>query len=230
MNRQSVIPMDGAELFSLENFVGDENRMLVSELTELVTGIRQSRVIYIWGQPGSGKTHLLHACSLQNQRLGRTSTYCSLEGMDAKRHIAGVSDPNSLVCIDDLENMELEGTMQETLFHMVQLLQTGKGSLLVSGNCQLAEIGLTLKDLESRLSSGGTFPINPLSDEEKKEALRSRAIQKGFVLDEQVLNYILIHYSRKARDLFDLLDRLGNESLRNHRKITIPFIRKLLNQ
>ncbi|MCY4051899.1 MAG: DnaA regulatory inactivator Hda [Gammaproteobacteria bacterium] len=230
MNRQSVIPMDETELLSLENFVGDENRMLIAELTGLITGIRQSRVIYIWGQPGSGKTHLLRACCFENQRLGQTSIYCSLEGIDTENHIAGISDPNSLVCIDDLDAIELAGQMQKILFHMVQFLQAGGGCLLVSGNCQLTEIGLTLKDLESRLNSGGIFRINPLNDEEKKDALRTRAIQKGFVLDEQVLNYILIHYSRKVRDLFDLLDRLGNESLRSRRKITIPFIRKLFNQ
>ncbi|MCY4226355.1 MAG: DnaA/Hda family protein [Gammaproteobacteria bacterium] len=230
MNRQTVIPMDEMGIFSLDNFAGQANRVLIADLREFVSGTRQSRVMYVWGQPGSGKTHLLHACSVENQRLGMTSAYCSLGGMGGKNLIAGISDPSSLVCIDDLDCIEQEGDVQEALFHTCQLLQAGKGRLLVSGNCRLAEIGLTLKDLESRLNSGGMFRILPLSDEEKKDALRSRSVQKGFVLEEPALNYILINYSRQVGDLFDLLDRLGRESLRRQRKITVPFIRQLISR
>lgn len=222
--------MDEREIFSLDNFAGHANRVLIAELREFVSGARQSRVMYVWGQPGSGKTHLLHACSVENQRLGLASIYCSLEGLNSENNIAAISDPDSLVCIDDLDSIELGGDMQEALFHSYQLLQAGKGRLLVSGNCRLTEIGLTLEDLESRLYSGGVFPICPLSDEEKKEALRSRAIQKGFVLGEPALNYVLINYSRQVGDLFDLLDRLGSESLRSHRKITVPFVRELISR
>ncbi len=227
MNRQTVIPMNEGEILSLDNFVGDANRVLIAGLKELVSGDRQSRVIYVWGNPGSGKTHLLHACCVENRSLGHASIYCSLAGMHSAETITGISDPNSLVCIDDLDSIDLNGDMQEVLYHAYQFLHAGQGRLLVSGNCRLAEIGITLEDLESRLYSGGTFRIYPLSDEEKKDALRSRAIQRGFALDEPVLSYILINYSRQVRDLFDLLDRLGSESLRHRRKITIPFIREL---
>ncbi len=217
-------------IFSLDNFAGLANQVLIAELRRFVSGARQSRVMYVWGQSGAGKTHLLHACSVANQHLGRTSIYCSLEGTGSEDNIAGISDPDSLVCIDDLDSIELGGDMQELLFHACQLLQAGKGRLLVSGNCRLTEIGLALEDLESRLYSGGMFQIHPLSDEEKKDALRSRAIQKGFVIDEPVINHILINYSRQVGDLFDLLDRLGSESLRHRRKITVPFVRKLISR
>ena len=224
------MPMDELEIFSLDNFAGHANRGLIAELRDFVSGTRQSRVMYVWGQSGSGKTHLLHACSIENQRLGLTSIYCSMEGVNSENRITGISDPNSLVCIDDLDSIELDGDMQESLFHAYQLLQAGQGRLLVSGNCRLTEIGLLLEDLESRLYSGGMFRIYPLRDEEKKDALRARAIQKGFVIGEPALNYILVNYSRQVRDLFDLLDRLGSESLRHHRKITVPFVRELIGR
>lgn len=228
MNRQTVIALDEGGLFTLENFAGQENKLLIAELRELVTGHRPSRVMYVWGPPGSGKSHLLNACCRENRAMDRTSHYLSLESEVGTQKILEIVDPNSLVCIDNLECIDRHGDMQEALYHVYELQRAGQGRLLACGSSPLTEIELTLKDLESRLSSGGVFQISPLNDEEKKEALRIRAKQKGFALDDAVLNYILLHYSRQARDLFDLLDRLGSESLRHHRKITVPFIKDVI--
>ncbi|MYJ52038.1 MAG: DnaA regulatory inactivator Hda, partial [Gammaproteobacteria bacterium] len=188
-----------------------------------------ARIMYVWGPPGSGKTHLLNASCIENRRSGRSSYYLSLEeGPDSG--IGCLTDHDSLVCIDNLECIDLDGDMQEALFHTYEMLHAGQGRMLVSANRPLAEIGLTLRDIDSRLSSGGVFQIHPLSDEEKKDALRRRAKDKGFALDDAVINYILAHHSRQPRDLFGLLDRLGSESLRHQRKITVPFMKDLLRE
>lgn len=228
MSRQTVLPLDAGGLSSLDSFAGSRNRPLVAELKLLVAGARQPRIMYVWGPPGSGKTHLLNASCIENRRSGRSSYYLSLEeGADSKA-ISCLTDHDSLVCIDNLECLDLDGGMQEVLFHTYEMLYAGQGLMLASGNRPLAEIGLTLRDLDSRLSNGGVFQIHPLSDEEKKDALRRRAKDKGFALDDAVINYILAHHSRQPRDLFGLLDRLGSESLRHQRKITIPFTKDLL--
>ena len=230
MNRQTVIPLDERGTFSLDNFAGNANKVLVAEMKELASGIRLSRIMYVWGKPGTGKTHLLNASCSENRRLGGVSFYLSLEVADSQDKIAAMTDPDALVCIDNLHSIDLGGGLQESLFHVCQNLHAGQGRLLVCGSCPLGEINLSLKDLESRLSSGGMFQIRPLSDEEKKEALQSRAKQRGIALQNSVLNYILINYSRQTQDLFDLLDCIGSESLRHQRRITVPFVRELIGR
>jgi DnaA family protein len=47
---------------TLENFIPGANAELLARLRELKSGRFKEAVLYLWGEPGSGKTHLLRAC------------------------------------------------------------------------------------------------------------------------------------------------------------------------
>ena len=89
--------------------------------------------------------------------------------------------------------------------------------------------GLELKDLVSRLSIGGVFNLHVLGDNEKADLLKNQGQKRGFSLDDKVIRYIMTHYSRDLRSLFAVLDKLDSASLKQKRKITIPFIRSILD-
>lgn len=48
---------------SLENFVAGDNAELLARLRELATGRLSESIVYLWGAPGSGRSHLLAACA-----------------------------------------------------------------------------------------------------------------------------------------------------------------------
>lgn len=48
---------------TLENFVPGDNAELLERLRELAAGRLAESIVYLWGEPGSGRSHLLTACA-----------------------------------------------------------------------------------------------------------------------------------------------------------------------
>ena len=228
MSRQTVIPIGIEDDTSLESFYSERNQPLIAQLNHLIAGERPSRVLYLWGNSGSGKTHLLDACCTAAEKSGIQNMYLSLkQDSDPLQNLDRVAG-GALVCVDDLDQVAGLEQVQKLIFSLYEKIITSTGTLIVSGNCSLSAMGLELKDLESRLSSGGIFKLYGLSDEEKREALKQRALRRGFILDDSVVTFIMTHFQRDTKTLFALLDKLDSASLQAHRKVTIPLVKTLM--
>ena len=231
MNEQIVIPISAADEVTLQNFLGKDNGILLGELDILARGMRACNVLFLWGDRGCGKTHLLNASCGAAREYGKRGVYLNMQQQatngDSMLDLDNLT-PETLVCIDDLDCVADSASQQQSLFAVYERVIGQGGAILVSASKPLKELNLSLKDLESRLSVGGIYQISELSDAEKCTALQQRAENRGFRLANNVMAFILSHYSRDTRSLFALLDRLDNASLRNHRKITIPFIKSLI--
>ena len=59
--------------------------------------------------------------------------------------------------------------------------------------------------------------------------MRLLAEERGFALGDDVLAWLLAHFSRDLGRLIALLDRLDRHSLAEHKRITIPFVRRLVD-
>jgi DnaA family protein len=90
-------------------------------------------------------------------------------------------------------------------------------------------LNINLPDLESRLNWGTTFQIRSMSDDDKAEALVKRAKMRGLTLTEEATRFLLSRVSRDMRALLDILDKLDHASIVEQRKLTIPFIKTILN-
>jgi DnaA family protein len=100
---------------------------------------------------------------------------------------------------------------------------------LVSGDESAQQLGITLPDLVSRLTWGLTEQVKPLDDEEKSAALQHRATQRGLLLTDEAVRFLLNRSSRDMTSLLETLDVLDKASIREQRKITIPFIKDVLS-
>ena len=228
MPRQTLLPVDFQGESGFETYVAGRNRELVEELRRLVEGKRDKRVAYLWGEAGCGKTHLLQACCNAAAAGGGRSLYLSLGQQQGEPKRLDGTDPDSLVAIDDLQLIAGDEETQVGVLSLYERLNAGSGKLVVSADVPLVRLGLKLRDLESRLSSGGVYQVLAPGDAEKREALRARALGRGISLDDHVMDFIMSHYQRDTRSLFALLDRLDGASLETHRRITIPFVRQFL--
>lgn len=100
--------------------------------------------------------------------------------------------------------------------------------LLVSAETSPLHIQLQLADLKSRLSSGVTYQLHLMNDEEKIEALKLRAHCRGLELNQAVAQFLLNHCPRNMRQLFETLEKLDHASLAEQRRLTIPFVKQIL--
>ena len=117
---------------------------------------------------------------------------------------------------------------QKAVFDLFNRVIEQNKRLIITGDQSVPQLNLGLADLVSRLSWGMTDQIKPLDDEEKLIALKFRAQQRGLLLSDEVAKYLLSHLSREMTHLILALDELDEASIREQRKITIPFIKAIL--
>nr|WP_282450150.1 DnaA regulatory inactivator Hda [Microbulbifer sp. CAU 1566] len=207
------------------------NRQVAGMLQAFASGDNAEQAIYLWGESGSGVTHLLQSVCQVAETAGRSFQYLPLADLieaDPQVILEGLEFLD-LVCIDDLHLIEGRANWQTALFHLYNRLRDSGRQLLLGSRKSPRGLELGLADLQSRLQWGLTFQLHPLSDTDKLAALRQRSRLRGFDLPEDVAHYILHRAPRDTRALFALLEQLDRASLQAQRKITIPFVKQVLN-
>jgi DnaA family protein len=135
-----------------------------------------------------------------------------------------------IIAVDDIQEMNAE--QQSAVFALYnrwrELASTEDAfALAVTGD--RAPMMLSLReDLRTRLGWDLVFRLDPLSDQEKFEAIETYAQRQGLPLSAEVLDWTLTHYSRDIRQLFALVDALDRYSLSKHRSVTVPLLRLML--
>lgn len=200
---------------SLENFVAGRNVELLSALRHALSASQGERCLYLWGEAGSGKTHLLQAIVVSARSAGR-SAICLC---------GDVPQMNEVVAVDDVETLDEEG--QIALFALYNRMRESGGLLLVSGKQAPAFLKLR-DDLRTRLGWGLVYQVHALNDAEKAEALRQHAKARGFELPSEVTNYLLRHGRRDLPSLLVTLDALDEHCLRLKRGASVPILKEVM--
>ncbi len=218
---------------SFENFHPARNREAVTRLREAVESLNggrsaAERAIFLWGPPGSGRTHLLEAACRRAQALGLAPAYVPLAeaGQLAPALLEGLGE-RRLVCLDDVEAVAGQMPWERALFALSEELALHGGLLVAAGGSAPAHLGLRLADLATRLAWGPVYRLHGLDDAERLAALKQRAAGRGLMLADEAARYILLRYPRDMHTLFALLERLDAASLAEQRRITVPFIKRL---
>jgi DnaA-homolog protein len=177
---------------------------------------------YLWGQSGSGKSHLLKAVNeaLREQGAG-------VGWLDA-----GMLEPPvfneawAMVLLDDVHLYT--AVQQHAAFNWFVNAQTLQRGVLASGDRPPADL-LLRDDLRSRLGWGHVFGLQVLSESERRAVLRQAADDRGVFLGDEVMDFMLTRFSRDLGSLMELLDLLDGYALQTQRAVTVPLIKSMMN-
>ena len=200
--KQLLLDIQPTAVPTLDNYVAGRNAEALHNLQLAASGNTDARFIYLWGAGGSGKTHLLQACA----ELARQHNM-------------------ALVTADDVH--ALSEQQQIALFNTYNQLRDSGSVLIASGIAAPGQMGLR-DDLATRLAWGLVYQLHPLSDEEKAQALKTHAVERGIRLPDEVVEYCLRHLRRDLPTLMATLDALDEWSLTEKKPVTVPMLRKLL--
>lgn len=182
--------------------------------------------LWLWGPEGSGKTHLLQAAcaaSVSAAYLPASQILAAGPGV-----LEGWED-RALVCLDDIDLLAGRREWELAAFALFNELWERGGRLVASATAGPAVVQFLLPDLQSRLAWGGVFRLEPLSDEDRVRALRRRAAHRGLDLRIDAARYLLRRLPRDMRALCDWLDRLDAASLAAGKRLTLPFVRSVID-
>lgn len=201
---------------TLDNFVIGRNLELHSALRHALSSTGGERGFYVWGEAGSGKSHLLQAAVARASAAGQSAVYVR----------GAVPDVAQVVAIDDVET--LDDAAQIALFALYNSLRESGGMLLVSGLAAPAHLNLR-DDLRTRLGWGLVYQVHALNDEEKTQALHQHAQARGFELPGEVTHYLLRHGRRDLPYLLGVLDELDEHCLRlKKRAASVPLLKEVM--
>ena len=186
------------------------NAEALKALVDAASGVLPATVLYLWGEVGSGKSHL--AQSLLGA-LNATEYFVN--------HAGVLPETAARFAADDVHTLSDE--RQIGLFNLINLLYANQAGhvLVATGNAAPRDLAIR-RDLASRLGQGLVLQLMPLSD-----ALRAHARSRGFGLREEVINYLLRHARRDTATLIGFLDALDRYSLETGREITLPLLREM---
>lgn len=199
--KQLLLDIQPVPAPTLANFVPGRNAEALLALQRAAHGEDDSRFIYLWGAPGCGKSHLLAAV----QRAAAPGV--------------------RLEIADDVHL--LDEAAQIALFDRYNRLRESGGVLVASGSAAPRQMELR-DDLATRLAWGLVYQLQPLSDEEKAQALAAHAAERGMRLPAEVVEYCLCHLRRDLPTLMATLDALDTWSLTAKKPVTVPLLRQLL--
>lgn len=211
---------------TLDSFFSGPNEDALRHLRLWVLGDTPHPVpIYLWGEPGSGKTHLLQAVYQAFDEQGLAVGWLDCHA----HHPPEFSDAWAAVLMDDvhLYNAEQQHTAFNWFVHALTPRSGPPCRLLAAGGMPPSDLPLR-DDLRTRLAWGHVYGLKVLGESERRAVLRQAADARGLFLSDEVMNYMLTRFSRDLGSLMQLLDHLDHYALQTQRALTIPLVRAML--
>ena len=228
MNNQLTLGVSLRDQATFESYWPGSNIQLVRTLEQSLQGAGE-RIFYLYGAGGQGRTHLLQACCHAANARQQGSVYLPLaEWRHFSPDLLEGLETRPVVCLDDIHQITGQPAWEEAFFHAFNRMRDAGTLLVVTAHTVPAALGLGLPDLVSRLAGSMIFQLQPLSDDEKLDMLIMRAERRGMVLSAEAGRFILTHCPRHLSTLCAALDALDRASLAAQRRLTIPFIKSVL--
>ena len=202
-----------------DKFLGTENAELVYVLQH-----KHDPFIYVWGEEGAGKSHLLRAWVAQALDAGKKAVYIDADATP----LTEAAFEAEYLAIDQIEKL---GNEEQALLFAVfnRFRNSGKGFLLLSSEHTPQQLVIR-EDLRTRMAYCLVYEVKPLTDQEKIDALVSMAAARQVTIDPEIFEYLLNHWQRDMDSLMQMLDTLDNYAVTMGKRITLPLLRQLLKQ
>jgi len=225
--QQLPLPLRFDQSCSFDHFYSNDD--YVSQSIKLHIDTMQEPLLLINGEQSTGKSHLLNAAALYCQQYSVPFQF--FEASMLLEYGCEVVAPNSqgsVLIIDDLHLLAKNKEWERKLYDLYNDAQRHQWLMLVS----LTSIELNLfelKDWASRLKAGFNIKLIAYDEQNLNEILKLRSKILGLKLKQDVIDYLLVHFSRDLPEQIKLLRELDRQALEQNRNITIPFIKETLN-
>ena len=209
---QQSLPLKLLPSYGRHDFVvGESNH----EAVNLVDNFYKSKIygLIITGPSASGKSHLVS--TLQNK-----NKYTILEANDINEEKINIFELRNTV----VEN--IQAVDNHTFF--LHVIKEKNYKVLLTSRVPVNQLDIKLADLNSRLLAYVHTKILLPTDDVLRGIIIKISKDKGLLLSNLVINFILNHLERSYLVIYRFINELDQLSLVQKKKITIPLIKTLL--
>ncbi len=226
--QQLPLAMRLRERAVFDSFVPGANLQAVQTLRTIALG-QQREAAWVCGPAGVGKSHLLQALCAAAARQRVSAAYLPMRQLQALgvEALAGWQQMQVLA-LDELDAVIGNRAWEQAVFGLYREAQERGAALVAAAAEPPRRVNFSLPDLASRFAAVPLLVLQPLDEAEQREALRLRARARGLELPEETALYLQRRFPRDLPTLYQLLDTLDEAALAAQRRVTVPFIRAVL--
>jgi DnaA family protein len=213
----------------LEDFAGAAFGHVLAACATLLAG--PAAPCFISGEDACGRNALLTALCAEADRRGLRAMLLPLpELLDMGPELLAGLEGTDLLILDGLEALAGLRAWEEALFHLYnRALATPASRLLFAARLPVRGLDIGLPDLRSRLQQATAYALPVPDDAIRQQLLSAGAQRRGLVLLPEVERFLLERGPRSLETFINCLEQLDRLSLRDQRRLTVPFVRDVLS-
>jgi chromosomal replication initiator protein len=228
--------------YSFENFVvGPSNRLAHASCVAVSQSPGDTyNPLFIYGNSGLGKTHLLHAVCFEAQRRLNNAVIQFLSCEDfVNRFIRAIEEGNTagfqsqfrtvdVLVIDDVQFLREREHSQEEFFHTFNALYNNGKQIILSADSAPGKIPSLEERLISRFNWGLVTRIDPPSYETRVAIVQKKAHVRGLNISDEIAGYIARKVHANIRELEGALTSIYAVATTTGREIDLELVQTAL--
>ena len=228
--------------FSFDNFViGPSNRFAYAAAIAVAESPAKAyNPLFIYGQVGLGKTHLMQAITQQIRKTDPALSICYIssekftnELIDAIRHRSTPAFRQKyrnidVLLIDDIQFIAGKESTQEEFFHTFNALHNNRKQIIISSDRPPKEISNLEERLSSRFAWGLITDIQPPTYETRVAILKKKIEREPVEVPDNVIFFIAEQIKTNIRELEGALIRVVAYSLLEEKSISLEMAKLIL--
>ncbi|UAT43004.1 chromosomal replication initiator protein DnaA [Anaplasmataceae bacterium AB001_6] len=231
--------------YTFSNFiVGKPNNFAfeaAKRVSEMEHPSNDSNPLFLYGNVGLGKTHLMHAIAWNTKKnfKDKKVIYMSAETfmykyilslkertlLSFKNHLRSVD----ILMIDDLQFISGKESTQEEFFHTFNALIDQKRQLVISADRSPNDLNGVEERIKSRLGWGLVADINPTTFELRMGILQSKLEQLEIKIPNKITEFIAKNITSSVRELEGALKKVVAHSSLTGQEISLDSTKEILN-
>ncbi len=198
--------------------------------------------LFIYGESGLGKTHLMHAIAnyINRNYPDKKVLYTTCENF-LNEFIDSIAQKSSakfrfhyrnvdVLMIDDVQFLKNKTQVQEEFFHTFNELSAQNKQIVLTSDRPPKEIATLEERLRTRFEGGMIADIQPPDPETKLAILKKKAGDKKYIISEDVLEFLASDSGHDVRTLEGRLTKVIFASKLHEEPITLELAKKALNE
>lgn len=181
----------------------------------------------VYGLQAGGKTQFIKAV-LKEAKLRKLTTYFVETNVPYDHSAFEKAGLYNFVCLDNLNEVCGISEWELSLFHLINFMEDTKKKLVLGTSVAPDNLEVNLADLGSRLRSADRVYLGPFDDEARIDFMRRIAKLRGLEISSDVGKFILRRSKRDMQEIEALVEKLEAETMKQHRKLSIPFVKEIL--